>query len=121
MHLGIADERALRAAFDTMGVATVAVQPMVTGRAEAILGVSTSGGLGPMLVAGLGGIYAEALHQRMLWPVPATRQDITVKLATSALGLILRDPRWPWQDSFDALQHGQRGAKRRHAPLPDAK
>ena len=43
--------------------ATVAVQPMVTATGEALLGIQGESELGPLVVFGLGGIFAEALRK----------------------------------------------------------
>jgi hypothetical protein len=53
-----------------------------------------------MLVAGLGGIYAEALGDLTLWPIPAARADIERKLALGGLGRLLVSARWPWADTM---------------------
>jgi acyl-CoA synthetase (NDP forming) len=104
VRVGLGSATELLAAWNGMGrPALAAVQPMLSGRAEAILGVTRAGPLGLMLIAGLGGIYAEALHERVLWPIPADRDAIAAKLAASALGRVLSSPRWPWQDSLEAL------------------
>ena len=51
-----------RAAADGLP-AVVAVQPMVTATGEALLGVQGESELGPLVVFGLGGIFAEALRR----------------------------------------------------------
>jgi len=46
------------------------------------------------MMAGLGGIHAEALRDVTMWPVPVTRHDIETGLARGSLGRVLRSPRW---------------------------
>eukprot|EP01037_Dinobryon_pediforme_P012536 gene12536-12625_t len=86
VKVGLKDAEALRSAYAEMGAPNqVAVQPMAQGRAEVIAGVTRTD-LGLMLVAGLGGIYAEALGEVVMWPIPSAREDIAARLAGSALG-----------------------------------
>jgi acetate---CoA ligase (ADP-forming) len=86
---------ALRAAYAAFGAPEqVAIQPFIRGKAEAIVGVTWSSDVGMMLMAGLGGIYAEALREVVMWSVPATAEQIERKLATCALGRLLASARW---------------------------
>ena len=95
VRLDLRDAAALLAAYREMGSpAKVVVQPFMRGRAEAIAGLTRSSDTGPVLIAGLGGIYAEALREVVMWAVPASRQTIESKLALSALGRVLASPRW---------------------------
>jgi len=101
VHVGVENADALRALYASFAApATVAIQAMVHGKLEAIAGINRAAGVGPVLLAGLGGIYAEALSAVTLWPIPTTRADIEAKLAASALGRILTSPRWT-----DAASH----------------
>src|SRR5262249_48689279 len=86
---------ALRAAHAAFGKCEqVAIQPFIRGKAEAIVGVTWSSDVGMMLMAGLGGIYAEALREVVMWSVPATAEELERKLAASALGRMLASARW---------------------------
>jgi hypothetical protein len=64
-----------------------------------------------MLMAGLGGIYAEALREVVMWSVPATVEDLERKLAASALGRMLASARWGSDAArvavLETLQHLQ--------------
>jgi hypothetical protein len=70
---------------------------------EAIAGISRSPGVGLVLLCGLGGIYAEALRDACLWPVPVSREAIADKLAHSSLGRVLASPRWQHPDAARAF------------------
>jgi acyl-CoA synthetase (NDP forming) len=94
VRVNLPDPAALEHAFADIGCEDVIVQPMVAGGLEAIAGVTRTDGVGLVLLAGLGGIYAEALRDVMMWPVPVTRTAIAVRLADAALGRVLRSPRW---------------------------
>lgn len=95
VHVGVENAEALREICASFAQpATVAVQAMVHGKLEAIAGITKAAGVGTLLLAGLGGINAEALSAATLWPIPTTRADIEAKLAASALGRILTSPRW---------------------------
>jgi acyl-CoA synthetase (NDP forming) len=51
------------------------VQPMITGGTELIVGVSRDVQFGPVLMLGLGGIYAEALSAAAWRLCPVTRRE----------------------------------------------
>ena len=76
------------------GARTMIVQPMLRGALEAIAGVSRSDGVGLVLIAGLGGIFAETLRDIATWPIPVSRASIEAGIGRSSLGRILRSPRW---------------------------
>ncbi len=103
VRVGLRDEAALRQAFADFGCAHVVVQAMVTGELEAIAGVSRAEGVGLVLLAGLGGIYAEALRDVATWPLPIDRAAIAAKLARSSLGRVLASPRWKHPHAMDAF------------------
>jgi acyl-CoA synthetase (NDP forming) len=95
----IADAAGLRAAAIRIGehlaalghggeVATL-VQPMIAAEAEIILGVSHEPPLGHFLLAGLGGILAEALDEVILLPIPAGADPVRRRIAESRLGAVL--------------------------------
>ena len=97
------DMAELRAAYATLATPRAIVQPMVPAALEAIAGISRSPGVGLVLLCGLGGIYAEALRDVCIWPIPVTREAIEAKLAHSSLGRVLASPRWPHPDAASAL------------------
>jgi acyl-CoA synthetase (NDP forming) len=94
VHAGLRDRDALEAAFRRLNTGRVIVQPMIAGDLEVIAGISRSPGVGLVLLAGLGGIYAEALRETVLWPIPVPHEVITARLAESAIGRVLTSPRW---------------------------
>jgi len=95
VKLGLADAAALHRAYDELGApAQAIVQPMMPGRLEAIVGLTRLPDLGLMLVAGFGGVYAEAFGAPLTWPVPTMRDDILKKLAADPLGRVLTSSRW---------------------------
>ncbi len=102
VRTGIRDADALRAAYLEFGSpATVVVQPMVDGKLEAIAGLKRTPDLGLFIVAGLGGVYTEALQDVSVWSVPVTRERLEATLAAAPLGRVLRSARWPHPQSFD--------------------
>ena len=101
VRTNLRDAAALQAAMARSARRRAIVQPMVPAALEAIAGISRSPGVGLVLLCGLGGIYAEALRDVCLWPIPVSREAIADKLARSSLGRVLASPRW---------QHPDRGA-----------
>jgi len=94
VHVGLRDADALAEAFAATGCGTVVVQAMVGGELEAIAGVTRADGVGLVLLAGLGGIHAEALRDAAVWPIPVSRETIEQRLRASALGRVLHGNRW---------------------------
>jgi acyl-CoA synthetase (NDP forming) len=113
VFLDLADKEAIRAACAKCGErAGFVVQPKLKGSLEAIIGLDRSQDTGLTLIAGLGGIYAEAMRDVAMWSVPAPREAIRDGIVGSALGRILASPRWAWPgrleqlvDAIDRLQH----------------
>lgn len=104
VHVDLADRAALMEAFKACGSPeTVLIQRFVKGDVEAIAGLTRSPDVGPVLVAGLGGIYAESLRDVSMWAVPVSREAIRRKLLTASLGRVLTSPRWRHPGSLDAL------------------
>src|SRR5690606_3456384 len=64
-------------------------QPMLAARAELIAGVTHEPALGHFLVAGLGGLLAEALDEVVLMPMPSSRERMYDILARSRLAKLL--------------------------------
>ena len=94
VHVGLRDEDAVARAFAATGCDTVVVQAMIRGDLEAIAGVTRADGVGLVLLAGLGGIHAEALRDVTMWPIPVGRETIEQGLRGSVLGRVLHGPRW---------------------------
>jgi acyl-CoA synthetase (NDP forming) len=94
VHVGLRDPDAVARAFAAVSCPGVVVQTMVGGALEAIAGVTRSYGVGLVLIAGLGGIFAEALHDVVTIPLPAGRTAIEAALAQGSLGRVLASPRW---------------------------
>jgi len=103
VRVGLENAASVAKAHANLGCADVIVQAMVSGSLEAIAGVTRAEGVGPVLLAGLGGIYAEALGDAAMWPIPVTRVAIAERLAARSLGRVLQSPRWKHGASFDAL------------------
>jgi len=97
------DDVALRSAFRAIGAARYIVQPMVPTAFEAIAGVTRSPGVGLVLLAGLGGIYTEALRQSCVWPIPIGREAIEQGVENSGLGSVLCSARWRYPDTMGAF------------------
>ncbi len=103
VHIGLRDAAAVAAAFAAVGCANVVIQPMIRGDLEAIAGVTIADGVGPVLLAGLGGIHAEALRDVVMWPIPVDRASIEQGLRASALGRVLQGDRWKYPEAIPAL------------------
>jgi acyl-CoA synthetase (NDP forming) len=92
--LGIEDPASLDGEFRTMesrlGGKEVPflVQPMVSAKAELIVGVSREAPLGHFLVFGLGGVLAEALDRVTLVPIPVSGTALRARIAASPLGCL---------------------------------
>ena len=103
VHVNLTDSQTVEAAYAQLGCANVIVQKMVKGDLEAIAGVTRADGVGLVLLAGLGGIYAEALGDATMWPIPVGRDSVESKLATSSLGRVLASHRWRHEGALPAL------------------
>ena len=86
VELGIADESALRAAWDTIhkrvnaaapgaDLQGLSVQPMAEPGAEVILGITQDQQFGPVLMFGLGGVFVEVLKDVAFRIVPLEPRD----------------------------------------------
>ena len=78
--VGIRDEAAARAAFETIreraaGVdfRGVVIYPLIRGNQEVLVGISRDPQFGPVIAFGLGGIYTEVLHDVALRVAPIER------------------------------------------------
>jgi hypothetical protein len=94
VHVGLRDADSVARAYAAVGCNRVVVQAMIGGELEAIAGVTRADGVGLVLIAGLGGIFAEALHDVATFPLPVSRGFIEAKLAKGSLGRVLASPRW---------------------------
>ena len=103
VHVGLRDAGAVAQAFKAAGCPRVIVQAMIAGDLEAIAGITRADGVGLVLIAGLGGIFAEALHDVSTFPIPIGRGFIEAALAKGNLGRVLASPRWKHPGSFDAF------------------
>jgi len=65
------------------------LQPMLAGACELIAGVSWEAALGHFLVYGLGGVYAEAIDEVTLLPVPVDPRAVRASIARSRAGRVL--------------------------------
>ncbi len=103
VHVGLRDPDAVASAYAAVACPQVVVQAMVRGDLEAIAGVTRSDGVGLVLIAGLGGIFAEALHDVVTCPLPVSRGFIEAHLAKGSLGRVLASPRWPHKNAGEAF------------------
>jgi acetate---CoA ligase (ADP-forming) len=94
VRTGLNNASEVARAVDEMGGGTVLVQAMIKGDLEAIAGVTRAEGVGLVLLAGLGGIYAEAIRDVIMWPIPIDRETIARGLRGTTLGRVLHSPRW---------------------------
>jgi acyl-CoA synthetase (NDP forming) len=94
VYVGLRDPDAVAMACAAVGCPRVILQPMIRGDLEAIAGITRADGVGLVLIAGLGGIFAEALHDVVRFPLPVSRAFVEAGLAESSLGHVLASPRW---------------------------
>lgn len=103
VRVGLRDPDAVLQAFADIGCPLAIVQAMVGGELEAIAGITRAEGVGPVLVAGLGGIFAEALRDVVTMPVPSDRAAVEAAVAQGGLGRVLASPRWRHPGASGAL------------------
>jgi acetate---CoA ligase (ADP-forming) len=103
VHVGLGNPDAVALTYAALDCPDVVVQAMVRGSLEAIAGVSRADGVGLVLIAGLGGIFAEALHDVATFPLPVGRPFVEAGLAKGSLGRILTSPRWKHPGCFTAF------------------
>ena len=99
VHVGLNDADAVRSAWDAVNCPSVVIQSMIKGDLEAIAGVTHAEGVGLILIAGLGGIFAEALRDVVTLPIPSSRAAIEAAVTKGSLGRVLNSPRWKHQGS----------------------
>ncbi len=103
VHVGLADADAVARAFAAVNCPAVIIQAMIEGDLEAIAGVTRAEGVGLVLLAGLGGIHAEALRDVAMWPIPVDYATIEQGLRRSALGRVLNSHRWKHAGTSEAF------------------
>jgi hypothetical protein len=103
VHVGLRDADAMAAAYAAVDCPRVVLQAMIRGDVEAIAGVTRADGVGLVMIAGLGGIFAEALHDVATFPLPVSRGFIEAGLAKGSLGRVLASPRWKYPDTGRAF------------------
>lgn len=94
VHVGLRTQDAVAQAHAAVGCQKTIVQAMIKGDLEAIAGISRADGVGLVLIAGLGGIFAEALHDVTTFAIPVSRASLETGLANGSLGRVLTSPRW---------------------------
>ena len=67
------------------------------------VGVARADGVGLVLLAGFGGIHAEALRDITMWPIPVDRATIELRLRGGTLGRVLHGHRWKHPDTASAF------------------
>jgi acyl-CoA synthetase (NDP forming)/GNAT superfamily N-acetyltransferase len=81
VHLGLSDESAVRAAYESIARALdeaapqVALQPMVQTGVELVVGVAHDALFGSLVMVGLGGVYTDLLGDRSFRSLPLANQD----------------------------------------------
>jgi acyl-CoA synthetase (NDP forming) len=103
VHVGLRDPDAVAEAYAAVECRDVIVQAMIGGGLEAIAGVTRADGVGLVLIAGIGGIFAEALQDVATFALPIGRTFIEAGLAKGSLGRILASPRWKHPAAFGAF------------------
>jgi acetyltransferase len=101
VRIGIANERALRAAYDEImanaaknapgaAITGVLVQEMVTGGIEMIIGIQYDALLGPMLVFGSGGVMVEVYNDVAMRHCPITHSEALAMISEVKGAKLLR-------------------------------
>jgi hypothetical protein len=103
VRTGLMNEEEVGRAVEEMGGGLVLVQAMIKGDLEAIAGVTRADGVGLVLLAGIGGIYAEAFKDVTMWPIPIDRAAIERTLPATTLGRVLTSPRWKHPGALEAF------------------
>jgi acetate---CoA ligase (ADP-forming) len=93
VRLGLRDAAGVRQAYATMPAGKVLVARMVDVRLELITGFHTDPTFGPLVLLGLGGIWAEALHDVAMRPAPLLSEDVADMVAELRGRALLRAAR----------------------------
>ncbi|GLL04620.1 bifunctional acetate--CoA ligase family protein/GNAT family N-acetyltransferase [Dactylosporangium matsuzakiense] len=75
VHLGLADEAAVRAACRALGAGPIVVQPMAASGVELVAGIVHDPLFGSLVMLGLGGVHTDVLGDRVLRLLPVTDRD----------------------------------------------
>lgn len=92
VEIGIADDRALRAAWKRIEAALrkvdpnavmegILIQQMIAGDVECLVGAKNAPGVGPVVVFGAGGTLAELIDDTAVLPVPCTSEQVVHRLS----------------------------------------
>jgi acyl-CoA synthetase (NDP forming) len=114
VRLNIADESSLAAAYDDLiaraachapeaAVQGVLIQQMVTGGVETILGVTTDAVYGPVIMFGMGGVYAEVLHDVAFRMPPISEAEALAMIRETRCYAMLSGARGKPLADIDAL------------------
>jgi len=76
VRLNVADAAGVRAAYAAMPAPEVLVSKMADVRLELLAGFHTNPTFGPLVLLGLGGIWAETLNDVAMRPAPLSREDV---------------------------------------------
>ncbi|MFF3573316.1 acetate--CoA ligase family protein [Nocardia jiangxiensis] len=101
VELGVADETTGAQAFHRLsqrmasaGGGEIIAEQTISGRFEAIAGISTDPILGQFVLLGIGGIFTEDLDNVVLIPADAGRDHTRARVLGSAVGQVLDSARW---------------------------
>lgn len=130
VELGLASEDAVRAAYRRITqaaaeraaaakVAGVAVEEMVSGGFEIIIGLKRDAQFGPVIMFGVGGVFAEVLEDVSFRTLPITRQDAAQMIAETKGARVLKGFRGREPVSSDLLIDLLLGAARYGLDLGD--
>ena len=114
VRLGIADEPSLVAAYDDLiasaarhapraAVQGVLIQEMVSGGVETILGVTTDPAYGPVIMFGMGGVYAEVFRDVTFRLPPISEADALEMIRETRCCALLAGARGRPPTDIDAL------------------
>jgi len=117
VKVGLADEAAVRAAFDEILQAArahrpgadlrgVLVQEMISGGKEIILGMNRDPQFGPLIMFGLGGIYVEALHDVAFRLAPLAEAEARGMIEEVRSAVLLKGVRGEAPSDVDAVVAG---------------
>ncbi|MEO3385026.1 acetate--CoA ligase family protein [Mesorhizobium sp. CAU 1741] len=114
VRVNLVDAAAVRAAFEDMQniparigrrikIAGALVAPMIKGGVETIIGAMRDPALGPAVMFGAGGIYAEAFGDVAFRLAPLTRADAMAMIEETKVSTLLKGARGQQRADIDAL------------------
>jgi acyl-CoA synthetase (NDP forming) len=112
VHLNLSSLDQLTAAYQAVGGGEVLVQRQVRADCEAIIGYVVRRDVGPMLLAGLGGVFVEELRDTALCAVPASQEEVHRLVMRTALGRVLTSPRWRRAGAAESVVEALLGLQR---------